>query len=210
MNGRAITDAPAAARATLADLTAQRAAAVARQRELADEREALAYDAATGDGPARKALDSLTREAATAALTLENLDAAIAEARRRVAAADEEARLGELRRKAAEAQAKLADMRAVGAEAGAALDAFADKLEEFYALADTVRRLGMGGPSRELARANVVRAVQTVLARVRLNSDTIPPSERRSLADLVDAWAGAVNARIAQVLGPETDREEAA
>jgi phage shock protein A len=204
MSGPATID----ARATLADLTAQRAAAIARQRVLSDEREALAYDAATGDGPARKALDSLTREAATAALTLENLDAAIAEAKRRVAAADEEARLAELRRKAAEAQAKLADLDEIGRSLSASLAQFADTFERFQAVGDGIRRLGLGFVGRDLQRVNTVRAIDSVLARLHLSSRAVPPAQRVEIADLIQSWRGQVAARVAHVLGDD-DREAA-
>jgi hypothetical protein len=43
--------------------------------------------------------------------------------------------------------------------------------------------------------------------KVRLNSDVVPPSERRDFGSLVDHWAAMIEARIADVLGPD---EEAA
>lgn len=203
-------DAPAAARATLADLAAQRQATLARQRELADEREALAFDAATGDGPARKALDSLTREAAVAVLTIENLDAAIAAAKRRVAQADDEARVAELRRKAALARDQLADLDEVGRSLSAALAQFVDTFEQFEKVGDSIRRLGFGFPSRDLQRANTSRAIDTVLQRLRLSSRPVPPGQRVDLATLVAAWADRVDGRIAQLLGDDDPDREAA
>jgi hypothetical protein len=208
MSGRGITDAPAAARATLADLTAQRAVAVARQQELADEREALAFDAAIGDAAARKTLHVLTRDAATAGLTIENLDAAIVEARRRIGQADEAARIAELRRKAVQARDQLADLDEVSRSLSAALTQFADTFERFQAVGDGIRRLGFGFPSRDLQRANTSRAIDTVLQRLRLSSRPVPPGQRVDLATLVAAWADRVDARIAQVLGDD-DREAA-
>jgi hypothetical protein len=208
MNGREVIDAPAAARATLQDLTAQRAAAAARQLELADEREALAFDAAVGDAAARKTLDVLTRDAATAILTIENLDAAIAEARRRVQSADTAARHAKLRRDATVARERLADLATVGHDLSATLAKFADTFEKFLSTADEIRRLGMGGPSRDLVRANASRAIDSALWRLRLSSRPVAPSQRTELATLVAGWAAAVESRIAQVLGD--DDQEAA
>lgn len=197
------------ARAVLADLEAKRQAALARQQELAGEREELAFAAATGDAAARQTLATLTKDAATAAIEIENLASAIAEARRRVGQADQQARLAELRRKAEQARVKLGDLDEIGRDLSTALERFADTFERFQITGDEIRRLGaFGFPGRELLRANTSRAIDTQLARLHLGSRPVAPNQRVEIGALVAHWREQVAARVAQVLGD--DDQEAA
>jgi hypothetical protein len=202
------TISPLTARQTLASLEQRLRDAAARRDGFAGQREALAFDAHSGlDAGARKRLDGLNQQALTIAVEIENFQSAIAEARRRILAADEAARLAVLRGKAHAAREKLVELRQLGETAGEALHGFVASLEAFYAVADDIRRLEIGGVSRDLIRVNAVRCVQSELMKVRLNSDVVPPSERRDFGSLVDHWAAMIEARIADVLGPD---EEAA
>jgi hypothetical protein len=70
----------------LNNLRQKRDALVARGIELAEERQHVAYGAHTGDAAARKKLDTINREAALHDSELRSLDAAIAEAGKRVEA----------------------------------------------------------------------------------------------------------------------------
>jgi hypothetical protein len=199
---------PLEARRVLADLEAQRRAAEARQVDLAAERQRIAFDASTGGAAARKTLDALTKEAIGAGLEIDNLDHALVEARRRVGQADEEARLAALRARARQARDQLAELRQQGDAAGAALAAFGAAFAGFLGIADDVRKLGMGGPGRELVLVNVRRVIQSELLQFHLQTEVIAPSERRTLGDLVTTWANQIEARIADALGD--DQQEAA
>jgi hypothetical protein len=66
------------------ELKAKRDALVAHGIELGEQRQHVAFDAHTGDGAARKRLDTINREAALEDSELRSLDAAIAEAGGRV------------------------------------------------------------------------------------------------------------------------------
>jgi hypothetical protein len=98
----------------LAGLRAKRDAAVARGIELGEERTTLAFAAhASDDAKARKRLDELNREAALHDSELRSLDAAIAEAAKRVTAAQAaEARAAD-RVRAEEARKTVAELAEV-------------------------------------------------------------------------------------------------
>ena len=86
------TQALAAAGKTLGDLERKHAAAEQRKAKIAEERAALAYAAhGAGDPKARKRLAALTGESRDIERELEDLGAAIVEARRRVTTAEAEA-----------------------------------------------------------------------------------------------------------------------
>ena len=88
------------ARRTLADLEAKLAAAAAREIELATEGRRLAFDAATGDAAAKKALAKFDEEAFVLDRNRKNLGHAIEEAKRRLAEAEREGHLLEEKTKA--------------------------------------------------------------------------------------------------------------
>jgi hypothetical protein len=118
-----------------------------RQEEIARKREELAFGAATGAKGDVKALSDFTEAALRSDLDLQNLDHAIAEARRRVKLAEQEAQQEAMRAKARLARGRLAELRQVGAEASRGLTAFVQSLERFYSLSDEIRLLNMGGPN---------------------------------------------------------------
>jgi hypothetical protein len=186
---------------TLTDLIERRAEAVERHRDLAQERETIAYDAATGAAGARRRLEVLTRSAVDVVTQIENLDSAIAEGRRRVATAEAEARAAQHRDRARVARARLAELRAVGDTAGAALTTFVGHLGRLYDLTDETRRLGFGGPSRDAARVFLTRQLQAELMKVQLHTETIPPNDRIGVAALIEGWSEPIERRIAAALG---------
>ncbi len=103
-----------AARRTLSDFESKRADAVLRVDALKEQRKRLAFDANTGDEAAGAlALNrpKLTSESATIDLTIENLGAGIAEAKRRVGAAEAQLARAEKRARAEEARPHGEDSR---------------------------------------------------------------------------------------------------
>ena len=66
---------------TLAQLERKLAEATARATDLQTERRSVAFKANTGNADARKALDKLNGQSATADLEIENVKSAIEEAR---------------------------------------------------------------------------------------------------------------------------------
>ena len=77
------------AQEVLADLNAQREALIARGQELEQRRQEIAFKAHTGSKAERAQLDQINSEAITHDYELKSLDAAIAEATKRLAAADQ-------------------------------------------------------------------------------------------------------------------------
>jgi hypothetical protein len=201
-------DALGQARKQLAALQSQRAAAEQRVVDLATARELVAYDAATGDRAARRTLDELTRESVTAGLVVDNVDHAIAEARRRLAAAEAAAGRAADRQRAHEARRLLTELRQAGGEAAAALDRFVAELGRFEGVANKLGRLNIGAARHDLVRVNLRRSVQSELFKVGLGQ-MLSPAERISLADLIDGWTARVETGIGRLLD-EPPTEEAA
>ena len=123
----------------------------------------LAYPANTGDESARKKLDGLNAKAAMAAAEIASLEAAIVEARRRVADA-EAAEVDEVeRRKARDALALLDDFSQRGKLLDDAMDKF---VKQYDALAHDFRALQLLGyepTSYPLVQINMQAAVATKL-----------------------------------------------
>jgi chromosome segregation ATPase len=198
-----------AASATLANLEQQRSDGLQRKADLAEQRQAIAFAAATGNEMASKSLAALNQQTYQLSLDIENLDAAIAEAERRIAAAEAAAHLEDLREKARAARVFLEDQRKSGEDASQALEAFVTTFEKFLSIGDELRRLvGNAAPSRDLVRVYATRAIQTALYRIRLHSDVIPPNEQRSLAYYSARWSEQIEAGIGRMLGEAGGAEQ--
>lgn len=85
-----------------------------------------------------------------------------------------------------------------------------DRLESFARLGNEIRIHEFGGPSADLMRVNIRRALDTQLFRCGLQSEVVAPAARRTLAQLVDSWRQQVRARIDPILNPPADKDEAA
>ena len=178
---------------TLDDLERKRAAAEQRKAALAEERAALAYAAhGAGDPKARKRLAALTGEGRDIERELEDLGAAIVEARRRVAAAEQAAQAEAVRaleRQVREAGALLAkeaaEVDARLRECAVAILAARGTATEITRLADDLVKAGGRLPFNarllELAigRAHSahLQAALKGIAEIAL----LPPGQRRPL-----------------------------
>src|SRR5262249_43483094 len=100
-----------AARDVLGGIEEKRAAASARQTAIADERRTIAFAAHTGDAEAKRRLDNLNAESAALTAEMQDLDAVISEASRRVAAAEEACHQHPLRKRACAKNGALTDLR---------------------------------------------------------------------------------------------------
>jgi hypothetical protein len=196
------------AHGTLAELQQRRGDAVARQAEIAAEREGLAFDAAVGDKAARKSLNELNQRSLQLGLDIENLDAAIVEARRRIGVAEAAAHLEKMHERARAVRLLLEDQRKSGDKAEQALEIFVTELGQVYSANEEMRRL-VGGiaPGRDLIRVHATRAIQSALYRVQLNTDVVPPNERHSLDYYITRWAEQIEARLTRMLGEAGEAE---
>jgi hypothetical protein len=109
-----------AAEKVLAQLQDRRDRATARVKELAAAREVLAYAfIACNDTKARDELTTLNQQLADLAVTIENIDSAVAEARRRLDAAKSDARASDAEERRVRVRALLQELEAT---CGQALD----------------------------------------------------------------------------------------
>jgi len=201
-----MTETPTEARQTAANLEERRRALADRAAALSARAEQIAYAATVDRDPAaRKTLDGIVKEQLAFAIEAKHLEAAAAEAKRRIAQAEAAAAEAELRRKATLARAQLAELADVGRDLNAALQQFSDTFTRFLATGDVLRQLGFAFPGRDLQRVNVSRAIDTALHHLRLSNRPVAPSQQVTLDALVASWAAQVEARIAAALGDETD-----
>lgn len=188
------------------ELKAKRDVLVARGIELGEQRLALAFAAHTGDDKARKQLDAVNREDAVRDSELRSLDAAIAEATKRVAVAV-----------AAEAvekdRAAALKLRKTVHEIGEALkyaDAhFSKAVEALNVVHGALDQLHAGGsefPTHMQMAANAERALKTMLMALprhwtRDFSEHLAPSERRTFQSFWAQMETAIEQRIRLRLG---------
>ena len=177
------------AQQVLADLNAQREKLVAKGHDLEERRQEISYGALTGSKAERKKLDEVNAEALTYEYELKSIDAAIAQATKRLAAAD-----------AAEAQAQDKDNANKGlrvvvdaflSHAIALDDAFATVAKEGMALEETLKQihsLGCAFPSRAQLDALGARALKTALMSTpwRREFEMMSPGQRQSFTALAN------------------------
>lgn len=192
------------AQAIVADLETRRAAVMARQDKAAKDRKAVAYDAlATGDKVAGTKLQLINNAAMTAATELASLDAALAEARRRVAAAEAAEALAAERERMRGVTALTQHIR----ERAARLDELLrDTVAEYDGFLNAVHELHSAGftqPNLALVAVNAPRAVQSTFVGSHLESERVPPAQRHSFAELAQGWTAGIDARAAAVLAGE-------
>jgi hypothetical protein len=170
---------------TLRDLTQKRDKQAARVEKIGEERKRIGYIVfADGDRPARKKLDELNMEAATAAGELEALEAAISEAKRRL----EAARYDEAAAKDRAAATQVRDLAAKAADHACEADKhLSDAVAAVCDMFDAVRamhRLGEAYPSELQVATNAVLAIKTSIMGLPLpvarSFEFLAPQRRRS------------------------------
>jgi hypothetical protein len=200
----------AAAQATLVELQSKRDALVARGVELAEQRQQIAFAAHTGDQAARKKLDGINRESGMQASELESLDAAIAEATKRVVAAERVVAIQAERAAALDLRKVADELHAAGADAGFALEAFVLAADRLHEVADKLSASG-APPRHEQIISLGYRAIGTALMRTLWGREfeQVRPHERYTFPQLCDGWATQLQSAIDYRLG-ELDRQQQA
>jgi hypothetical protein len=196
----------------LTGLRRKHEACVTHTLALAEDRQRLSFSAhGDGDVAAQKRLSELNRASTTAALELENIDAALVEANTRLEVARRQADIAADQARAHELRKVLGEF----VESGGKLDeAMAALVAECGALKDLLaklHRLGAGVPTHGQLDALGHHALLTALGQTlwRRRFETLAPNQRRTFGDLFDGWAATVERDIAARLG-EADVEEAA
>jgi hypothetical protein len=160
----------------------------------------VAFAAHCDDAAARKQLDKFEADAAKASIEIRGLEAAVAEAKKRVEAAVAAENDEAEREKARTALALLSEFEVRGAALDKALDGF---VNEYLALTNDIRSLELLGHAPTtfaVIEINMKAAVQTKLMDARLESDYLAPHQRKTFGGLIEYWAANVRGRIEQRL----------
>jgi hypothetical protein len=179
------------AKAILPGLEEKLTLAEQRQAEIASERAGIALAAHMGSASDRARLDELNREGAILAGEIESIEAAIVQAKARIAEAEANAAVEAERGKRREV-VRLADeirghgerMDALWRQSIAEFDALQSKLQEIV-------QLGVGRPSQRQVQVACQRALVAAFIGSPLQFQILAPNARHSVSDLVNSWAGA-------------------
>jgi hypothetical protein len=204
-HAEAISKAEATGSELVTRLAAAREALAANISRRAD----LAFASETGDTAARKMTAAFAKEAAALTDDIASLEAATAEAGRRVAAARAADLDATERAKAEKALAMIEAFRKRGATLDAAFDA---AIAEFAALERDFKALDLLGyaPSTwALVKINLQLAAGTKLQLVGLQQNFLAPRERRNFLSAISGWADNV-ARRARARMERGTRKDAA
>ncbi len=171
-----------------------------------ERRAALAFEAETGDAAAKRSISELTKAAAALDVDVQTVEAAIAEAARRVRAAAEASSRQAERDKARKARAVSARL----AGRGAALEAGLNQVREAYrAFQDDLRELaalGAPAPSAALVDVNSRRALDAALDGLHVKARPVPPLERHGFSELCAGWAQPSERWAAGILDAPADK----
>jgi hypothetical protein len=207
------TDDVATAEAMVAELKAKAETLVARQKQLAEERKALAYDAvALKDPKAAKALALLAVEVLKLGTEMEATAAAGEEADRRLAEAQREAAAASDREAARQALAVIDQLVSHGEVLD---DALADAVAAGKNLRDCLNRLhnlSIGHPSHEMLHTLGNMAIRTAMAKSIWSRyyESVAPRDRVSFLAVVASWRANLLADINRRLGEDAPAKGAA
>jgi hypothetical protein len=196
------------ARAIVGEIEARLADAMSRSIANQTERKRLAYDAAVGDAPAKRALDKLSVSGRATSFEIEDCQSALDEAKRRLAEAEhheERARLNEN----AEAATKIAALLATrGQRIDEALTTARTEMEALKADIDELHRLGVSYPRAEQFNVLGGLALMTAVTTLPLKVDrsALAPRERHSFGELGATW----KTQVLRWAAPFLDKAEAA
>jgi hypothetical protein len=193
-----------------AELEARLAAAREALAANLAKRDGLAFAAATGDATASKMIGALAKEAATLADDIRSLEAAVAEAGRRVTAARLDADHEAKRQAARKAREVLVRLTA----RGPALDAGLTQVREAYhGFQDDLRELaalGAPAPSGNLIDVNSRRALDAAMSGLHSKVRPVPPLQQHTFDELCRGWARPSERWAAEILEAPTKDSKAA
>jgi hypothetical protein len=200
----------------VAELIAQHAAVTAREQRLSAERSKIAFAAhGSKNVKAKTRLSEIHRELAEIGSNIASLDAAVNEAKARLAAAKQRVAHEVEKRRCAEAMTGLDEL--VGRAHG--IDSLLRQyVAEITALDQCAQRVCAvaGRPDRSLVRVALNRSLSAALTAHRgifENIPLLPPRERHPIAWWTKQWAASIKATLAQRIAepePPRDTEEAA
>ena len=192
------------ARKVLHDLETKLADAKSRHDETVSEAKEIAFAACTGEPDAKKRLERLHIETSKISAEVFSLEAAIVEARRRVAEALAAETDDVARDKAERALALLDDFTKRGAKLDAGLQAFLNEYATLTSDFHKLEALGYAPTTWALVKMNMSAAVSTALQFTELRQAFLAPSERRNFVTVIEGWAFSVRRRAEARLNAKT------
>ena len=195
----------------LGDLQDQRDALLGRIRTLGQQREQVSYAAHTGSKDAKAKLDRINIEASTIGHDIVSIEAAIAEANKRLKAAqlvvDQEADRVKAEQFYAQARGLKTAFVENGINAGDALSDFVGSVLEMKQQRDDMEALGVTAPHSRQFLVNVTIAIKTALQTLPQpyvnelqNWSLLLHPARRSFKDITADWEVMIDRQIADRL----------
>src|SRR5262249_53427800 len=156
------------------------------------------YAAHTGDQKAEARLETLRSRAIRRDLEVKNLESAIAEAKRRLAEAQDAEAKAEQRRIALEVRGLVGSLRDAGKVCDESLQTFAAASDAMREIVAKINTLGFNHPSAMQLQSLGERAVRTMLVQSAFARafEHIPPRERQNFADFSARWAESLEREI--------------
>jgi hypothetical protein len=185
---------------------------VAREH-LSQAQEAInecAFEAHTGNANARKALDKRKADVVLWTQEIVSLEVAVAEARRRAAAADKTAADEAEADRARQALEMVDTLAAHGKALDEALEGLKARYAAFAADYQRLGQLGYSAPSWALVATNCRTALLTGLMGGDLQIDHLAPGARKTYRAVVEGWAANVRSRATARLTRNKDAATAA
>jgi hypothetical protein len=181
---------------------------IGRAAKLSADRQAVAYAAHTGDKAAKERLRKINDETVLHNAEIESVDAAIAEANARLAAAkDAEAQVAD---RANAEQLRIKASRLVEL-ALIVDDAFADVISastEMKEVLSEMHNLGCASPSHDQLRVMAVLVAKSAVMQIPFCArewEYLAPNQRKTFKSIVSGWHAQVASNIAARLGEQKE-----
>src|SRR5262249_31022719 len=178
----------------------------------------VSYEAHTGDQSAAAKLETLRERALRRDLELQNIESAIAEAKRHVAAAQEAEALAERKRCAAEARVVIDRIDSLFASADTHFKQAFDALNAADGRIEELHRLGFDFPTAGQLRANIIYAFETAMMALpkylwselsRSGLRFLAPGHRRTFSQFWSQMSASLGREIATRLSEAKQKEVA-
>jgi hypothetical protein len=181
-------------KAILLQLEEKLSRARARQDEISRERTAVALAAHMGSAADRARLDELNHDGAILAGEVEGLEAAIAQAKARIAEAEANAAAEVESGKRREVVGLADEIRGHGERIDALWRNSIEEYDALQAKLQQIAQLGVGRPSQQQVKVACQRALVAAFIGSPLQFQLLAPNARHSISDPVNSWANAAEA----------------
>jgi hypothetical protein len=195
---------------TIDDLRGKLGAAQQRQVELDGEIQKISWAATTGDVKAKKRLDEISNEQAHLATEIKSTTAALAAGARLEMQEREEAIAAKRRDDAKAAELLCAGVEMIAEKFDATLAALAQHAQDYENEMAKIRRLIGAGPTFDLVRFFLGRALRTSIMRTPLHQETIAPGDRVTVSAATATWMQNFRVHIGRTLNVKPAAQKAA